>query len=256
MLLLPLLLLLIPIVFLGTIYFSPSQAKNFAIGQNTAQINFTPGGINIFYPKDDTTFYYSHNLSWPPQQITGTNTKISDPNSTHTESTFTYFKRWLASFLPQPDFKPTTNTSENSSSPAPQKTSQIQPSPQTEQQFTSKLLDLNLTIPKGFTLEIDRGTDYEIIKIDKDHENRMSVTIFPVAQGCKDTDYSSGRFDPLRIKIGGKYPVTFTHSSISHGDVGHYYSAQALATNDYCIAAGMNIDVQNQKEFTNILEGK
>ncbi len=34
-----------------------------------------------FYPKDDTTFYYSHNFSWPPQQITGTTTKLSDLSS-------------------------------------------------------------------------------------------------------------------------------------------------------------------------------
>ncbi len=104
LLLLLLLIILLPTLFLGSIYFSPGRSKNFAIGQNTAQINFTPGGINIFYPKDDTTFYYFHNLSWP-QQITGTNTKISDPNSTHSESSFTYFKKLLASFFPQPEFK-------------------------------------------------------------------------------------------------------------------------------------------------------
>jgi hypothetical protein len=104
-------------------------------------------------------------------------------------------------------------------------------------------------------LSVDRGADYETVKIDKDQENQMSITIFPASQGCKDSDYSSGRWDPLRIKIGGKYQVTFTHYSISHGDSGHTYGAQALATNEYCIAAGMNINVKNQKEFTNILEG-
>ncbi len=252
-----LIIILLPTLFLGSIYFSPGRSKNFAIGQNTAQINFTPGGINIFYPKDDTTFYYFHNLSWP-QQITGTNTKISDPNSTHSESSFTYFKKWLASFFPQPKIQSKTanDTSEKSSSPAPHKTKQIQqPAPQSEQTFSSKLIDLTLTIPSGFSLKVDRKDNSESVYIEKNQESRMSVTIFPVAQGCKDTDYSSGRYDPLRIKIDGKYQVTFTHSSISHGDVGHYYSAQALATKDYCINAGMNIDVKNQKEFTNILEG-
>lgn len=253
--------LLIPAVFFAYVYFSPGRVKNFTVGTRTAQVNITPGGINIFYPKDDTTFYYSHNFSWPPSQITGTSTKIDDVSFTKTNSSgwdFIQFPKTVATFI-QSLFKQS-----NSPVPVPNSTSLVQKIeeelkeqlPAKEQTFTSQLIDLTLEIPPGYTLSTDKRSNHESMGVYKDSENQMSLTIFPSAKGCIDTDYSSGRWDPLRIKIGGKYPVTFTHNSISHGESGHSYGAQALANNDYCISATMNINLLNQKEFTDILEGK
>jgi hypothetical protein len=251
-----LIIILTPILFLASIYFSPSRVRNFPIGEYNAQINFTPGGINIFYPKDETTTYYSHNFSWPPQEMIGPS-KFSDPNSGQTDNISTFFKKWLTSFFDQFKFKQQDrNDRSNEQSPIKQISEQIQKQlPQTEQTFSSNLLDLQLTVPKGFNLTVDRQANAEIINIVKDNENKMSLMIFPADKGCKDTDYSSGRWDPLRIKIARKYQVTFTHSSVSHGDSGHSYGAQAMANNEYCIAVSMNINIQNQKEFTTVLEG-
>lgn len=64
------------------VYFSPGQARNFPIGDRRMQINFTPGGINIFFPRDDTSDYYSHNFSsW--QIITGANNKYEEVDFSH-----------------------------------------------------------------------------------------------------------------------------------------------------------------------------
>jgi hypothetical protein len=72
-------LILILLLALGSllayIYFSPSRVRNFQIGDKSAQVNITPGGINILIPRDDTSYYYSHNFtSW--EIITGANTKF------------------------------------------------------------------------------------------------------------------------------------------------------------------------------------
>ncbi len=112
-----LIIILVPFLFLASIYFSPSRVKNFPIGEYTAQINFTPGGINIFYPKDDKTTYYSHNFSWPPQEMIGPS-KFSDPNSGYTDNSLTSFKKWLTSIFNHFDFKQpkVDDTSKESSS--------------------------------------------------------------------------------------------------------------------------------------------
>lgn len=79
-------LLILPFLIVGSllayVYFSPAQVRNFPIGDRRMQINFTPGGINIFYPRDDTSDYYSHNFSsW--QIITGANNKYEEVDFSH-----------------------------------------------------------------------------------------------------------------------------------------------------------------------------
>ena len=248
-----LIILLIPVLFFAYIYFSHGKVRNFPVGKNTAQINITPGGINIFYPKNDTTFYYSHNFSWPTSEITGTTTKLDDLSSYQGQNSWNISQ--LTSFFTYLGKKIPVSIEVTSKKSVKDEEKSAFMWPVQEKKFTSKILDFTLTAPEGFSLNSKKESDYEYMEMYKDNENRMTMTIFPAAKGCKDTDYSSGRWDPLRIKIGGKYQVTFTHSSISHGDSGHSYAAQALANNDYCIAVDMNINIRNQKEFTNILEG-
>lgn len=77
---------------LAYVYFSPGRIRNFPIGDRRMQINITPGGINIFFPRDATSDYYSRNFSgW--QVITGVNNKYQEidysykPEPTYPEAT-------------------------------------------------------------------------------------------------------------------------------------------------------------------------
>ncbi len=129
--------------------------------------------------------------------------------------------------------------------------------PKPEKRFTSHLLDFSLSFPPNYLVKSESKKEYEFLSAAKENGNYLSLTIFPVTQGCIDTEaaaLANGRWSPVRVKIGGKYPMTFNHWSISHGESGHTYEGVAKANENYCIAVTLSIDVTNEKEFINLID--
>lgn len=134
--------------------------------------------------------------------------------------------------------------------------------PKQEKKFTSKLADFTLTIPAENYSEIEQKADYEYLVMwitpedyNKDGEEKLLVTIYPVLKGCQDTSKipSNG---PTTINFAGKYPMSLIHGSISHGDSGHYYDGVSELENGYCIDVSIKFDRKYKERFLSIIEGK
>lgn len=131
-----------------------------------------------------------------------------------------------------------------------------------DKKFTSKLADFTLTIPSENYSEIEQKADLEYLVMwitpedyNKDGEEKLLVTIYPISRGCKDTSKipSNG---PTKINFAGKYPISLIHGSISHGDSGHYYNGVSELENGYCLDVSIKFDRKYEERFLNIIEGK
>lgn len=256
--------LLISVVFFAYVYFSPGEVRNFPVGTRTAQVNFTPGGVNIFFPKDDTTFYYFHNFSGP-SQITGANTKLDDSQFTteYKEPLLISLKNWIFSLFNQSNSEKIQLVKDTSEDFRPVNTS-VTPSASVSEtrgkSIHSEILDFTLNPPSNYKTSYEKGADYEYMTLSTTSERSsdpavIAITIYPTSQGCTDNNNDYRNPYPVTPNIGGKYPVDLLHGSISHGDIGGWYRGFSKVENDYCIAVEIKQNGISESELVKVLEG-
>lgn len=188
---------------------------NIPLGQRFAQINASHGSVNIFIPKDDTSWWYFHNLNFP-QVITSSNANapISDKNQSMQTSVST-------------------------------------PKPSSPKYIKSKILNLTFTTPDGVEalyyphIKNDPTEGNEII------EYRMGymMTIWITANyKCEDTTSSSYQ-EPKTILLANEVPLIFPNNRMGfrHGMV-NLDAKKYISSKNACIEVNQEVTAYGNEE--------
>lgn len=208
-----------------------NSVLNIPLGQRFAQINTGHGSINIFIPKDDTTWFYFHNFSFP-QVITSSNTKMEGLKVNPLEENSN-------------QKIPTSNKNKA------MQTSVSTPKPSSPRYIKSKILNLTFTTPNGVEtsyyphIRNNLSEGNEIIEYKMGYMMRISIT---ANYKCEDTTSSSYQ-EPKTILLASEIPLIFPNNRMGfrHGIV-KLNARKYISSKNVCIDVDQEITASGNEE--------
>lgn len=173
----------------------PDITINIPLGDNFAQFHWYRG-YNLFFPKDDTTFYYLHGFN-RPTIITGGSTKLEsllpDPQYPSSQKGINWISiksRAISLPFKLPSFSFSFPVTPPTSTNIPNLLPKIMETSPTHSKTTvSKILNLTFTTPAGFETHYSTLFDGGMETIEFKKGYRMTIHIFRdlPESDCKDS---------------------------------------------------------------------
>lgn len=221
-------LIIFGLIFIANFY---DTTWNIPLGQRFAQINTGHGSVNIFIPKDDTTWLYFHNLNFP-QVIISANTRLENLRSNTTEdnnkkgATGSYEHKSLQTSVPSP----------KSISP---------------KYIKSKILNLTFTTPDGVEasyyphVKSDLSEGNEIIEYRTGYLMRILIS---ANYNCEDTTRYSA-IEPKTVLLANEIPLIFPNNRMGfrHGGV-KLNATKHISSKKACIDVDQEITSNGDEE--------